>query len=199
MPFNLSSSGNASRVSLGTGTLKLDPWVDDATVTAGGGATPAVADVGYGRGGSLTITRQRAELLLGTPRRLIAQYAIQEDVTLAFEGVEWNTGQLYNTLGAGVTGGSATDQNMAFGGSLSFANLKSRFIHQMPAGGTVTFDLFKCQGSGEATVNFTDDFHAFPFNLRALQATDGLTFQATEGDELIAENGGLFRVRIEIS
>jgi hypothetical protein len=158
------------------------------------GTTPVAVtnDVGYGRGGSIAITRQKAELLLGTPRRLIAQFAVQEDVTLAFEGVEWSALQMSRTLGAGVLTGTGADVTLEFGGDLAFASLSARFLHNMPAGGTLTFDLWECQGSGEMTVNFSDDFHTTPFSLRALQATIGWAA------EVLNTKGGLFRLRIQI-
>lgn len=189
MPFNLSDAGQRARVSLGSGKLYLRAY---------DGTTPGASDdVGYGRGGSIAITRQKAELKLGTPRRLIAQFAIEESVTLSFTGLEWNALNLTRTLGAGVlTPSNATltssDVTLEFGGDLAFNTLSARFVHQMPAGGTLTFDLWQCQGSGEMTVNFNDDFHETPFALNALQATVGW------GSQVLNERGGLFRLRIQV-
>lgn len=187
MAFNLSDAGQKARVSLGTGKLFLKTF-DGSTPTA-------TNDVGYGRGGSLNITRQRAELRLGTPRRLIAQYAIEENVSLSFTGLEWNALNLSRTMGAGIltpSAGTGADVTLEFGGDLAFETLSARFLHQMPLGGTLTFDLYQCQGQGELAVNFTDDFHETPFQLNALQATQGWA------SETLNEKGGLFRLRIQV-
>lgn len=189
MAFNLSDAGQKARVSLGTGKLFLK--------TYDGSAPGTTNDIGYGRGGSFNITRQRAELRLGTPRRLIAQYAIEENVSLSFTGLEWNALNLSRTMGAGVltpsnATGTSTDVTLEFGGDLAFQTLSARFIHQMPLGGTLTFDLYQCQGQGELAVNFTDDFHETPFQLNALQSTIGWA------SETLNEKGGLFRLRIQV-
>src|SRR5688572_15291415 len=107
MPFNLSDNGTVARVGLGSGKLLVRTY---------DGLTPAspTNDIGFGRGGSLAITRQKAELLLGVPRRLIAQFAIQEDVTLNFGSLEWKADNLTASLSAGVVAGSGADVTIDF-------------------------------------------------------------------------------------
>ena len=184
MPFNLSAAGNSKRVSFGSGLLRVRAY--DST-------TPTSADdAGYGRGGSLNVTREKVDLRLGTPRTLVIRYAVQENVTLQFNSVEWSIPNIANTLGAGVQSGSATDKTMLFGGDTMFNEVSVTFIHQMAAGGTVTLDLWRCQGVGEIAVNTTDDIHEIPYNFEALVATSDWT------NALVNSKGSLFRMRIQV-
>ncbi len=184
MPFNLATSGNTKRVSLGTGVLSLAPF---------SGVTTDLAELGYGRGAQLQVTRQRADLLQGTPRSKVVSYAIQEDVTLTYTSVEWNATTLQRLLGGAAISGATNDVTMLFGGSMSFQDLMARFVHQMPPGGTVTLDLWRCQGSGELNLNFGDDFHEFPLALQAQIQTTAW------GGSTLAENSQLFRLLIQLA
>jgi hypothetical protein len=189
MALNLDlTKANTKRVSLGTGRL----WVVD--FGSGNGTTPTSSnDIGLGRGGSLNITRQKQELILGTPKQLILQYAIQEDVTLGFNSVEWRPSAIKKQLGSGVysTLGGTTD-TFLFGGDMKFDSVAVRFVHDMANGGTLFLDLWKAQGEGQISLNFGDDFHEIPYSFKSLSSTAGW------GGEDLSLGGSFFRMIVWI-
>lgn len=184
MPKNYSSTGNSKRISLGSGTLRLKAW---------GGTTPSTSDdVGFSQGSQFTVNRTRTDVKQGVPRTLVVQYAIEEEATLQFTSLEWNAARAEDLLGAGTVAGSGSDQHFFFGGTMAYKELQAEYVHQMAAGGTVTLDVWRCQGTGELALNFTDEFHQFPYNLRALaQTTDW-------GGTSLGEDKTLFRIRIQL-
>jgi len=187
MPYNLASGGrtNVKRVGLGSGRLFANVF------NSASAATPTT-DVGYGRGGQLQVTRQKVELILGVPRTLVAQYAIQEDVTLSFNAVQWDPFVLTYAMGAGVTSGTDAAGVYKFGGDMAFAECSVMFTHNLPAGGTVSVDVWKAQGMGELTLSFGDDIHELPYQFKALTA-------ASEwGGATVDAKGSLFRIRIDV-
>jgi hypothetical protein len=131
--------------------------------------------------------------MLGVPRALVVQYAIQEDVTLGFTSVEWHEERIRDVLGAGVTSDAGGFDVLSFGGETTLLDKAVSFEHRMAAGGTLIIDLWKAQGSGELALNFNDDIHEIPYNFRALVATTGWD------DTALGENQNLFRMRLRLS
>lgn len=187
MPYNLTANKNAKRVGLGPGLLYINAF---------GGGTPSIStsnDIGMVNNASFAVTRQKVELLLGIPRNLVVQYVIQEDATLNATGLEWNLGIIKHTLGAGEgTFANATDETLKFGGDPTIEEVGVQFIHQLPAGGTVTIDIYKAQGGADFNVTFGDNFHEIPHSYRSLNATTGWINDALGSKEQ------LFKIRVQI-
>jgi hypothetical protein len=153
-------SGDKNRMTFGPGILYVD---------ADPLATPTT-DVGYARGCTVTITRQKMDVFQGSPRSLIETYAIQEDVALNFTGLEWNPTNLSLALGSGATSTSGSTEILEFGGEVTFTEVALRFIHNTPTSGTVDIKIWKAQGVGEFNINFGDDLQEHAYNFRALEA-----------------------------
>lgn len=185
MAFNLSTKGDTRRVSIGGGLLRMRPW---------DGTTPTTTDdIGYGKGGQIQATRTKSELKLGVPRNLIVQYAIEEEASLSFTGVEWNPARIQDLLGAGAVSTQGNMDVLKFGGTMAFEDLSVSFRHEFPKGGGagLTIDMFRAQGNGEFNVTFGDDFQEIPYQFRALSS-------ATEyGGAPIATDGALFRLMVQ--
>jgi len=170
-------AGNKKRLTFGPGILQI----------GASGSTPST-DVGYARGASLSITRQKLDVFQGSPRSLIETYAVQEDVALNFTGIEWAPFNLVRALGSGVTSGTGTE-TLGFGGEVTFAEVALSFEHITPTNGTVSIYVWKAQGQGEVTVNFGDDVQEFQYNFRALEATqDWLSNPLNANERLIQIN-----------
>jgi len=161
MSYNV-PSGDTAKLSFGPGTIYLGPL----------GATPDV-DVGYVKGDAeLSVVRTLLEVQAGSPQSLVKQYAIKEEVSIKFTGIEWNLDNIAYALGAGVTGYTAPDDTFEFGGDMDVSNRALRFLHIQPDGGTIDVQLFKVEGSGELTVAMKEaDMHEFAFTFKALEAT----------------------------
>jgi hypothetical protein len=153
-------SGEKKRLTFGPGILKVGVAY----------ATPTT-DVGYCRGATLTITRQKLDVFQGSPRSLIETYAVQEDVTLNFTGLEWNPANLIQALGSGVATGTAPAmETLEFGGEVTFSEVALLFSHITPTGGTVDIKIWRAQGQGEFNINFGDDMQEFQYNFRAIES-----------------------------
>jgi hypothetical protein len=188
MPYNLTNNRNSRRVGLGPGLLYLNAW---------GAGTPSLStanDIGMVRNASFSLTRQKVELILGIPKQKIVQYVVQEDATLNATGLEWNLRVIKNSLGAGEgTFADGSDETMKFGGDAAISEHGLQFIHQLPAGGTVTLDMYRVQGGADFNVNFGDDFDEIPHAYSALNASTAWTPADTLGSK-----EQLFRIRVQI-
>lgn len=163
MALNVSSAGDKKRITFGPGVLKLGKTQTDGT-------TPSLADVGYARGGSLQLTRQKLDVFQGSPRALIETYAVQEDVILNFTSIQWDPAKFVFAMGSGVTSTSGAKEIFQFGGEVFFNEVGLQFIHRTPTNGTVEIKIWKAQGQGEFNINFADDVQEFAYNFRALEA-----------------------------
>ncbi len=188
MPYNLTNNKNAKRVGLGPGLLYVNTF---------GGGTPSLSvanDTGMVRSASFNVTRQKIELVLGIPRTKVIQYVVQEDAVLNVTGLEWNCNNLYQAFGAGTgTFANGADETIKLGGDAALAQFGLQFVHQLPAGGTVTIDMYNAQGGSDFNVNFGDDFHEIPRSYAALNASTGWTPADTLGSK-----EQLFRIRVQI-
>lgn len=154
--------GDTKRITFGPGVL----YIADAHTTP----DTATDDVGYARGATLAITRQKLDVFQGSPRSLVETYAVQEDVTLNFVGLEWNPTNLVRALGSGVATTGTTDK-LEFGGEVTFSGNSLHFRHITPTGSTVDIYIWKGQGQGEFNINFGDDMQEFAYNFRAIEST----------------------------
>jgi hypothetical protein len=160
-----------NNVSIGPGILYL----------AASGTTPTV-DVGAVKGGELTITREKLAVEQGFPAQEIISYAIKETVTLTVQAIEWNFEHLAKALGAGV----ATATQFDFGGDINFTQAAVRFTHRIPAGATITIDMWRCDGAGDMTTSFAgQDVHEFPYSFNALNATTDWASNALDDDKTL--------------
>jgi hypothetical protein len=160
MGLNL-PAGAVERVSFGQGILKI----------GAPGATPTV-DVGYARGSTLTITRQKLDLFQGVPRTLVRTFSNQEDTSMQFTGLEWNLERLLDLLGSGAfTTAAGGVERLRFGGKIDFAEVSVLFQHRTPTEGTAEVRIWRAQGQGELSLNFGDDFQEFNYQFRGLPAT----------------------------
>lgn len=188
MPYNLTSNKNAKRVGLGPGLLYVNAF---------GGGTPSTSasnDVGMVQSASFNVTRQKVELILGIPKTKVVQYVVQEDAVLNAVGLEWNLNSIYQSLGAGTgTFANGNDETLKFGGDAALAQFGLQFIHQLPAGGTVTLDMYNVQTGDNFTVNFDDNFHQIPHAYTALNAAT-----AWVPSDVLGSKEQLFRIRVQI-
>jgi len=173
-------SYNVKRLSFGPGILYL-----------GAAGTTPTTDVGAVRAGAtLAFTREKLEIKQGSPEQLIQQYVTAETVRLEVHGIEWNLENLRYALGAGEISSISGGQQMDFGGDMTITNCSVKFVHQMPAGGTVEVDIWKAQGQGEIEITFGMDPHEFPYVFLALVADTDWA-----GNTLPA-NGRLCRIKL---
>lgn len=133
------------------------------------GATPTIDIGGVRAGAEFSVTREILEVRQGSPASLVKQYATREDAMLRISGIEWNLERISEALGAGVATTSASQDTLEFGGDINIANVALRFVHETPAGHTVTLDLFTAQGVGELTLTFGDELHEMPYSFKALE------------------------------
>ena len=133
------------------------------------GATPTV-DVGAVESAmGIAITRTMMDLFQGSPRELVKRVCTEEKVEINFTGLEWNLQNVQYALGAGeLSNGDATLEG---GGDMEFDEVALRFVHQTAAGGTVTVDCWRVSGSGEANIQFGDEWHKFPMKFSAQNST----------------------------
>ena len=174
MPLNI-PAGEVERVSFGLGVLKI-----------GSPGTTPTTDVGYARGATLTVTRQKLDLFQGVPRTLIRTFANQEDVSLQFTGLQWSLARLKDLLGSGTFAAGPPEQ-LDFGGKIDFSEVGVFFQHRTPTQGTVDIYIWKAQGQGELNLSFGDDFQEFNYQFRALPGTTDFAGQAIAAgsDDLI--------------
>ena len=166
MAYNVSPSGDKKRLSFGPGNL----FVNGSAITPDQTALTG-DDIGFCRGSSINITRQKLDVFQGSPRSLIETYAIQEDVTVNFTGLEWDPQKLVLALGSGDTADSTGSKDvLAFGGEITFTEVSLLFRHITPTGGTLEARVWKAQGLGEFPINFGDDLQEFAYNFRALES-----------------------------
>ena len=175
MPLNI-PAGEVERVSFGQGVLYVGTTP---------GQTPTT-DVGYARGATLNVTRQKLDLFQGTPRTLVRTFANQEDLSLQFTGLEWDLQQLKNLLGSGAFV-AGPPETLNFGGRIDFAEVQVYFVHRTPTEGTLEISIWRAQGQGELNLNFGDDFQEFNYQYRALPGTIDFTGTPITGgvDDLI--------------
>lgn len=161
MAYNVPTYETA-RLSFGPGRLFLGAE----------GLTP-VLDVGAVKGdASLSIKRKTLDVKQGSPQTIIAQYAVEEEVTLKLTGIEWNTNILQMVLGAGVTTNAAAVETLEFGGDMQVANRALLYRHIMADGSTVDIEMYRVQGSGEIEIAMKEtDMHEFPYEFVALEGT----------------------------
>jgi len=149
------------RLSFGPGVLYI----------GAAGATP-MTDIGAVKtGATLTITRDKLEVKQGSPESLIKQWVVSETVKLDVVGLEWNLDNLQYAIGAGVISTNGDETDFGLGGDMEVTEASLKFVHQMPAGGTVEIDIWKAQSAGELSVSFGNDPHEFPYSFIALDST----------------------------
>ncbi len=161
MAFNV-PVGDTAKLSFGPGTIYLGPV----------GATPTI-DVGYVKGDAeLAVTRTLLEVLAGSPQSIVQQYAIKEEVSIKFTGIEWNLDNIAYALGAGVTSVSGAQDILDFGGDMDVSSRALRFLHILPDGGTVDIHLLQAQGAGELAIAMKEtDMHEIPMTFKAIEAS----------------------------
>jgi len=154
------------------------------------GQTPTI-DIGAVKtGATLTFTRDKLEVKQGSPEKLIKQWVVTETVKLDVVGHEWNLENLRYAIGCGIIQTSGNEKTMDFGGDMEVTEASLKFVHQMPAGGTVEIDIWRAQSAGELSIEFGNDPHEFPYSFVALDADtawDGTTLD---------ERGRLCRIRL---
>ena len=129
-------------------------------------------DVGAVKTGAvLTFTRDKLEVKQGSPESLIKQWVITETVRLEVVGHEWNIDNLQYAIGTGIITTDGDEKSMDIGGDMEVKEASLKFVHQMPAGGTVEVDIWKAQSAGELSVTFGGDPHEFPYTFVALDAS----------------------------
>jgi hypothetical protein len=172
-PYNVPNVTTAN-FSFGPGILKLGP----------AGATPTL-DVGaVDQGASLEVRSTTLDLRQGNPSMLIKRYLQVSDVAFSVTGLEWNFDNLSKAIGSGVT----TSTQFDFGGDPNVTEYALQFDHRMPTGSTQTLRIWTVVGSGEITINFSDDFHTFPMAYSAVRSS------TTWGGATIDDNNQYFRI-----
>lgn len=177
MALNLSSSGNAKRISFGGGTVSVG--------TAG--ATP-VTDIGYVTTAQLNVQRAKIEVLQGFPKTLIVQYVNQETVTFTVTGIEWSLTNLQRVFATGVVNGDL----YGFGGDVNLSQVSILFTHQMPAGGTAYLRIWRAQGQGDFQFTLGDNVHEFPYTFTALDSSTDWAGVS------LGNNQRLFQIQLDI-
>lgn len=174
MPYNIPSY-DTDLFSFGPGILYIGPIA----------ATPTI-DVGAVRSGAeLVVTRERLDVMQGSPRTIVKSYAVQETAQLTVNGIEWNLSRLADALGAGVTSISASEETLEFGGDMSISQKAVKFVHRTPAGQTIEVYFWIAEGIGELSVTFGDEIHEFPYVFSARRsATDWNSAALTETKQL---------------
>jgi hypothetical protein len=159
MAFNLSTI-DEDRITFGPGVIYL-----------GAAGTTPTTDIGAVEAAmTLTFKRTMMDLYQGSPKSLVKRVATQEDLTVEFTGLEVDLQNLQYALGAGeYTAGPP--QVLELGGDMEFDDLAMRFIHQTAAGGTVTVDIWAVNGSGEAAMQFGDEWFKFPASFNAMESS----------------------------
>ena len=145
------------------------------------GATPTVEVGSVEAKMSIGVKRTSLELYQGSPATLVEQVCTKEEVDVSFTGLELNLVNLKYALGAGEL--SNGDKTMGFGGDMDYSNVALKFVHQTAAGGTVTVSLWAANGSGEASLDFGEEWTKFPLKFSGKQsATDwaGATLAAKQ-------------------
>jgi hypothetical protein len=153
---------NTKRLSLGPGILYLGTP----------GTTPTV-DVGATKGDmEIIIERKTVDVYQGSPKTKVATYVNEENVSIKLNGLEWNVNNLAAVLGAGITSQSGAQEIMDFGGDNAMSNTAVRYVHIMPDGSTIEFQMFKGEGVGKINIAAKEsDMHEFPYEFSALEAT----------------------------
>ncbi len=178
MAFNV-PTGDTAKLSFGPGKIFLGPV----------GSTPTI-EVGFVKGDSeLSVARTLLEVFAGSPQSIIKQYAIKEEVSMKFTGIEWNLDNIAYALGAGVTSVSGADDIFEFGGDMDVSQRALRFLHIQPDGSTVDVHLLQAEGSGELAIALKEtDMHEFPMTFKAIEAS--LDFEGA----VPAENKKKFKI-----
>ena len=157
-------------------------------VYIGAAGTTPTADMGaVDPGMTLAIARTILDVMQGVPKRLIERYCTQETVDFEFSYLEWNLDRLRLAQGAGVFTDVSGVQTLKFGGSLEFADIAVRFIHQTPKGGTVDVKIWKAKPSGEVSIEFGDDVHKTPFKASGIAADTNWGGEALGDEEMYYE------------
>jgi|SRR3990172_2375438 len=150
-----------TNLSVGNGILYLGPT----------GTTPTI-DVGLTQSGAvLTIEREREDVVAGAPQHIIDALAVNETVTLAIIGLEWNLSNLARAIGVGITSHTGSLENFALGGNAEFDELALLFRHITKAGHTIFVKLWEATGSGIAEIKFNERLHEFVYGFEAQEAT----------------------------
>lgn len=150
-----------TNLSVGNGILYLGPV----------GITPTI-DVGLTRSGAvLTIDRERIEVTGGSPQHLVDALAVNETVTLAVIGLEWNVSNLARALGVGITIHTGSLENLSLGGDAEFEELALLFRHVTKAGHTIFVKLWEATGNGIAKIEFNERIHEFVYGFEAQEAS----------------------------
>lgn len=160
MSFNVPSY-ETKRLSFGPGRLYIS--ASGITPTTDIGAVDATM--------ALKIKRTFLDLYQGSPKTLAERKCVQEDFDLEITAKEWNLSTMRFALGAGELTEAGTEQTLELGGDMEFVDVSLRFVHQTPNGGTVTVDVWKANGSGEVSVNHSDEWTNFPLKFSATEAT----------------------------
>ena len=176
MALNLTPFYDTDDIGFGSGILYVEAYTQP-------GSTPSLSaqanDVGVIRTATLTVTRQKLEVLAGYPRQLLIAYVLQEDVVFSATGIEWKISRLRDALAAGRVVGNT----IGFGGSTTLTEVAVEFVHQMPAGGTIFLRIWKANGQGDLTLNFGDDVQEFTYAFKALTVTQAWGGQPLNSDE----------------
>lgn len=161
MAYNVPSY-DTKRITFGPGILYL----------GAPGSTPSV-DIGAVKGkAEITIERKKLEVKQGSPQTLVAQYAVEETVSLKVTGIEWNMDNLAYALGAGVTAVSGAEETLEFGGDMDVSSRALRYVHKTADGSTIDVHIFKAQGDGKISVSVNEtEVHEFPYQFNALEGT----------------------------
>lgn len=171
-------TGSIDQVSIGPGVLYLGP----------AGSTPNI-DVGYVSGDiTIMFERKRTDIRQGSPQIIVDAFANEENVSIEFPGIQWNLEAMLRVLGDGATSVSNGEQVLKFGGSNGFTKMAARFVHQTPAGGTVTVDVWKCIGEGTISLKLSPtDPHEVPLKLNAIYpgTTDWGGASLSNGQQLV--------------
>jgi hypothetical protein len=140
------------------------------------GTTPTV-DVGAVTGDTdVTIERKKIQVKAGSPQSLVAEYAIEEDISIKMKGMEWKLDNMAYVLGAGVTSVSGAQEILEFGGDMAFTNRALRFVHIAADGSTIDLHIFKAEGSGKLTINMKEkDMHEVGIEFVSLEGTVDFT------------------------
>jgi len=137
------------------------------------GTTP-LTDVGAVKGNSeFSVERTKIQVWQGSPKTLVGEYVVKEEVKLKANGIEWDLDNIAYVLGAGATTGiGGATEKLEFGGNMAMTNRALRFVHRPPDGSTIDLHIFKAQGSGKIAISFNEeDMHEFPFEFQALEGT----------------------------
>lgn len=178
MPYNVDPNIVTTDFSIGPGVIFIGP----------SGATPTTTLGAIGEDGvTLEIESAKVDVRQGNPDTIEHSFNQTQNVKLtvnALEVLDFRTMQY--GLGAGVTAESATLHTFTFGGSPSVTTVALQVDHSTPAGGTLSYRIWKARADGPIQTAMGKDVHRHAHAYMAMRSSTnwGGTFLASNAQLL---------------